>query len=188
MASLKYIIADCKNPTKEEIKRVSGEHMQSITHSSIKHEDKFKGRLNSLKVEGVTLVCHRCCGSSYTFQHLVDRYVRKSKSVEEKDSSVDKKRTRQSICQTFNLKKYCLFFGEECNDIINTKNPGRWRPYLVRAFVTVNNIPFKDFILKICLLRNSIWFKEVKFRVEPGVSDLHAADARYHKFSSFELP
>ena len=105
----------------------------------------------------------------------------KCKPVEEKDSSVDKKRTCQSICQTFNFKRYCLFCGEECNDIINPKNSSRWRPYLVRAFVTVNNTPFKDFILKNCLLRNDIWFKEVKFRVEPGVFDLHVADARYHQ-------
>ena len=76
MASLKQIIADCKNPTKEEIKRMSDEHMESITHQSIKGDDKFKGRLNSLKVEGVTLACQGSCAFSCTSQHHVDRYAR----------------------------------------------------------------------------------------------------------------
>ena len=151
MASLKCIIPDCKNPAKEEIKRMSDERTQSVTHSSIKCEDKFNERLNSLKAESVILACHRSCVSYYTSQHHIDRYVRKRKQVEKKDNSVEKG-TRQSICQTFNFRKYCLFCGEKCNDI-NPKNPGRWRPYyLIRTVETANNTPFKDFILKICLL------------------------------------
>ena len=47
--------------------------------------------------------------------------------------------------------------------------------------MTANNTPFKNFILKICLLKNDTWSKEVKFRVESAVSDLHASDARYHQ-------
>ena len=45
--------------------------------------------------------------------------------------------------------------------------------------MTANNTPFKDFILKVCFLRNGTWSKEVKFKVESAASDLHAADARY---------
>ena len=47
MASLKYIIPDYKNPV-EEIKWMSDERIQSVAHSSIKHEDKFKEQLNSV--------------------------------------------------------------------------------------------------------------------------------------------
>ena len=50
--------------------------------------------------------------------------------------------------------------------------------YLVPTVVTANNTPF---ICKICLLRNDTWSKEVKFRVESVLSDLHAAGARYHQ-------
>ena len=53
MASLKCIIPNCKNPAKEERKRMSDERIQSVTHSSIKREDKFNELLNSLKAEGV---------------------------------------------------------------------------------------------------------------------------------------
>ena len=47
MASLKYIVPDYKNPA-EEIKWLSDERIQSVAHSSIKHEDKFKEQLNSV--------------------------------------------------------------------------------------------------------------------------------------------
>ena len=47
--------------------------------------------------------------------------------------------------------------------------------------MTANNTLFKNFILKVCLLRNDTWSKEVKFRVESAVFDLNAVDARYHQ-------
>ena len=56
-----------------------------------------------------------------------DRYFRNCIQEKEKDNSVEKQ-TRQSIHQTFNFRKYCLFCGEECIDI-NPKSPSRWRPY-----------------------------------------------------------
>ena len=130
-----------------------------------------------MKTEAIILACHKSCVSSFTAQHHIDRFVRKRKRVAENDNSVEKI-TRQSICQTFNFRKHCPFLGGECKDI-SPKNPSRWRPYyFFRTVVTANNTPFKDFILKICLLRNETWSKEVKFRVE---SDLHAADTRYHQ-------
>ena len=39
----------------------------------------------------------------------------------------------------------------------------------------------KDFILKICDIRCDTWSADVKFRVNSALSDLHAADARYHQ-------
>ena len=40
MTSMKYIIPDCKNPAKEDIKRMSDERVQPGTNSIIKCEDK----------------------------------------------------------------------------------------------------------------------------------------------------
>ena len=54
--------------------------------------------------------------------------------------------------------------------------------------MTANKTLFKDFSLKICLLRNETWPKEVKFRVESAVSDLYAADARYHQECKTNFP
>ena len=42
-------------------------------------------------------------------------------------------------------------------------------------------IPFKDFNLNICSLCNDELSREVRFRVNPDISDLHATDARYHQ-------
>ena len=150
---------------------MSDEHIQSVTHSSIKCENKFN-ELNSSKAEGFILPCHRSCVSSYTSQHHMDRYVRKCKQLEEMDNSVEK-RAHQSICQTFNFRRYCLFCRKECKNI-NPKNPDRWRPYyLVRTVATTNSTPFMVFILKICLLRNCKWSKEVKSKIESAASDAH---------------
>ena len=44
---------------------------------------------------------------------------------------------------------------------------------------TAGSIPFKDFILNICLLGNYELSPDVRFRVNSVISDLHAADARY---------
>ena len=50
-----------------------------------------------------------------------------------------------------------------------------------RTVITTNNTPFKDFILKIYLLRNHTCCKQMKFRVELVASELHAGETRYHQ-------
>ena len=42
-------------------------------------------------------------------------------------------------------------------------------------------MPFKDFILNICSLRNDELSRDVRFRVNSAISDLRAADARYNQ-------
>ena len=46
---------------------------------------------------------------------------------------------------------------------------------------TKNWTPFKNYILNLCSFRNDSWSHEIKFRVNSAISDLHAADARYHQ-------
>ena len=58
---------------------MTDELMQSVTHSSIKCEDKFNEQLNRLKSKGFILACQKSCVSSYTSQHHIHRYVRKHK-------------------------------------------------------------------------------------------------------------
>ena len=157
IASLTCIIPDCKNQAKEEIKRMSDEHIQSVTHSSIKCENKFK--LNSSKAEGFILPCHRSCVSSYTSQHHMDRCIRKCKQLEEMDNSVEK-RAHQSICQTL-ISENIVYFVEKSAKI------------LIQKIMTANSAPFMVFTLKICLLGNCKWSKEVKSKVESAASDAH---------------
>ena len=58
---------------------MTDELMQSVTHSSIKCEDKFNEQLNRLKSKGFILACQKSYVSSYTSQHHIHRYVRKHK-------------------------------------------------------------------------------------------------------------
>ena len=39
---------------------------------------------------------------------------------------------------------------------------------------------FKQEILKVCQTRGDKWAEEIRVRVHGAVSDLHAANARYH--------
>ena len=100
MASLKYIIPDYKNPA-EEIKWMSDERIQSVAHSSIQHEDKFKEQLNSVW----NCVWKNSCVFSYTFQYRIDRYVRKHNKVEEKAKSVEKRTNKSMILSDIKFQK-----------------------------------------------------------------------------------
>ena len=43
-----------------------------------------------------------------------------------------------------------------------------------------SNKPFKEVILDVCKNRNDEWALQVEVRLQGAISDLHAADARYH--------
>lgn len=62
------------------------------------------------------------------------------------------------------------------------KNPSRWRPaFLCRTADRCEvQESFKEMILRLCKERNDEWSMHVQVRVQSAVSDLHAADARYH--------
>ena len=89
------------------------------------------------------------------------------------------KRSRRSDIQKFCFLKHCIFCGEVCNVKKTLKNPVRWRKsYMIR---TDGDIYFKGSILRVtCAQRNDRTADEVRTRVQGAVSDLHAADARYH--------
>ena len=41
---------------------------------------------------------------------------------------------------------------------------------------------YKEYLLEKCISRSDYWADEVRGRIESAVSDLHAADARYHRY------
>ena len=108
--------------------------------------------------------------------------MKKKRQTEESSNDSEKKRSRRSTEIKFDFKKDCLFCGEHCQDK-DPKNPNRWKEfYIVRSIYTKGWVPFKDFILSICTIRNDAWSVGVRFRVDTAVSDLHAADARYRQY------
>ena len=63
------------------------------------------------------------------------------------------------------------------------KNPGRWR--LVSQCQTIDSgtrdKTFKERILQVCHECSDQWAKDVELHVLGAMSDLHAADTRYHR-------
>ena len=85
--------------------------------------------------------------------------------------------------QDFDFQMHCLFCGETCNLEKDPKNPGRWRKaYLCRTVgdTSAGESDMKQEILNVCQTRHDEWSAEVRVRVLGAVSDLHAADTRYH--------
>ena len=82
----------------------------------------------------------------------------------------------------FVFQEHCLFCGEPCNLQKDPKHPDRWRPaYLCHEAIGKGcKKSFKNSILEACDLRKDEWAARVRVWVEGSVSDLHAADARYH--------
>ena len=82
----------------------------------------------------------------------------------------------------FDFQTHCLYCGEECDLKKDSKNPTRWRPaYQCRSTVSsTGSRPYKEYMWGICSERNGEWSDEVRVRIEGAVSDLHAAEARYH--------
>ena len=102
------------------------------------------------------------------------------------------KRTCRSDISLFNFKEHCLICGEKCCLKPDPKHANRWQRVIQcrTADRGPNQITFQDVILDACDLRNDDWGQQVRLRVEGAVSDLHAADAQYHKdcMSSFRGP
>jgi hypothetical protein len=61
------------------------------------------------------------------------------------------------------------------------KKPSRWREAYLCRTSDEGKTTSKEAILKCAHERNDVWGREVAFRANSAVSDLHAADARYHR-------
>ena len=82
----------------------------------------------------------------------------------------------------FSVKDDCLFCGEPCIIEKDKKHPDRWRIAVLcrTAYAIPGQKSFKHRILEVCEKRNDTIADQVRLHVEGAVSDLHAADARYH--------
>ena len=172
---LTCIFTNC-TASKEEIKKLSEDRLASIAKaSSEQREDGFNNAVVlKLKADGVTLASHRSYVSSNTSKSHIARCKKTPKEPEPK-------RLRRSNENLFHFQSDCFFCDKECVEK-DAKHPDRWKTFFhVRIVYMKNWEPFKDFILKICDIRSDSWSSDVKSRVNSALSDLHAADARYHQ-------
>ena len=172
--------------------------ISTIIKSSQKRQDDLHIELERRLIENkhLTIKCHRGCVSSYTSKSHILRHLKRIHTADRPSINggpiVAAKRFCRSDLPDFSFKRHCLFCGMDCIMDYNTKNPSRWRQvYLCRtADRGKKTIPFKEVILEVCDARNDVLSDQVKIGVQGAVSDLHAADARYHEDcrSSFMAP
>lgn len=124
----------------------------------------------------LTIDCHRCCVSTYTSQQHLKRHKKRESSSSASASQPIKK--RRSSIPSFRFQDQCLFCGDACDLSKDKKHPDRWRKAVLCR--TAGEKAFKESILVVCGKRNDEIANQVRVRVEGAISDLHAADARYH--------
>ena len=122
--------------------------------------------------------CHKNCISSYTSKSHIKCHVSKKSD----NDAPPAKRSRRSEQNPFIFKEHCILCGETCKQL-DPRHPYRWRP--VSKCCTADRggsqKTFKEVILETCDDRNDDWGNQVRLRVQAAVSDLHAADAQYHR-------
>jgi hypothetical protein len=82
--------------------------------------------------------------------------------------------------EALSFQECCFLFGKTCEEHVNRK---RWHPF---SFCSTADCgkglkSFKDVILGTFTERNDEWGNQVRLCMEGAVSDLHAADAKYHR-------
>ena len=186
------LLESCMNCSDSEAPlTVAGpDRLNSIVAASKRRGDGLHASLTStLQDTSRSLFVHRNCASTYTSKTHIKRFLQKQRKLSEEP---DVKRSRRSTVTPFKFKEHCLICGEQCSSEPDSKNPERWRRVVQcrTADRGHNQDTLKDVILKACDARNDEWAQQVLIRVEGAVSDLHAADAQYHKdcMSTFRGP
>ena len=158
--------------------------IQTIVKFSKEYKDYFYLTLEEKLRDNpnVTIGCHRNCVSTYTSKERLNRHRKRESSAAESDPSQPPIKQRRSTVQGFSFKEQCIFCGESCAIEKDKKHPHRWRRAVLRrtADASPGKKSFKKSILKVCDQRKDHVAEQMRFRVEAALSDLHAADARYH--------
>ena len=96
--------------------------------------------------------------------------------------SPPKTRRQSSDNGKFDIRRDCLFCGEKCELQKDSKNPSRWRTaYKFRQILSPDKkTTLKESILETCDVQNDHSAEQVRLRIDGIVSDLTAAEARYH--------
>lgn len=130
----------------------------------------------------LTIQCHRNCVSTYVSQQQVNRHLKRQGIPPQKSGGIPKKQPRSYGASKFEFLYHCIFCGLPCDIEKDPKHPDRCRrAVLCRTADRGSGAKsFKGVILETCDTRNDGWASEVRVCVLGALSDLHAADARYH--------
>lgn len=166
----------------EKLITIGQQRIRTIISCSEVYGDRKETELQNRLAEDQDLKfkCHKSCVSKYTDKNKVTRYETRKRSCEEVGEKQQPK-VRRSVTSSFNFRQHCIYCGEDCVVEKDKKHPDRWRPaYIIREKIVSQKKSIKELILDTCNKRNDEWSSHVRIRVEGAVSDLHAADGRYH--------
>ena len=171
---------------KEEYIHLGSARINSvIEYSKIYEDGKYEYLEKNISKDNFSIQCHKSCVSTYTSTVHKKRLYKTR--LQEKRKQVEcvagpSKRIRVITGKIFSFKEHCVFCGEDCILTKDPKNPKRWRAaYLCRQLkLKGKNVTFNQAVLDVCAARNDDWSNDVERRIRGAVSDLHAADARYH--------
>ena len=143
--------------------KIYGDEKHTELHEKLNRDDNF------------ILKCHKSCVSTYTMNSQIELHKRKKIDEIVVPCKVTRRSHWRTSTENFDFKKHCFFCGEFCVLEIDKKHPLRWR-----AAYMCRDIDTKASLLDICGKRDDDFAKDVKCRLQIALSDLHAADARYH--------
>ena len=162
-----------------------------LTNKKQDHTCQFIFRTFTLRGDGLGLklgndadsfMTHTNCIKTYCSKEHIQRFVAKRQHEHEQTLPVESAKKRLRGKDSFNFLVNCLFCGEKCLLERDKKHPDRWREaYLCRTADRQGKTTFKQSILAKASERDDEWARDVIIRVNGAVSDLHAADGRYHK-------
>ena len=170
----------CRKESDKELITAGSKRIQTIINSSKLRKDTIHVYLEDHLESNpeFKIQCHKDCVCTYTSKTHIKRSQSDSASV---SCSTLPKRTRRCSTPNFDFKQNCLFCGELCQLHPDPKNPNRWRKVARCATADEGPHDFKNAILEVCEQRQDDQADEVRIRIQGAVSDLHAADAIYHK-------
>lgn len=176
----------CKQSKKKEgLVNAKAKRIENIIRCSKLYNDDIHHKLQSQYDSNAELVLrvHKTCVDKYVHPKEVQKAMEHQQECGDAEpADVPPKRTRRSELPNFSFLQNCIFCGDDCAVEKDPKNPSRWRPaYICRQVERIGHIKsLKQEILDKCDERNDEWASQVRIRVAGAVSDLHAADARYH--------
>ena len=131
-----------------------------------------------------TITYHLTCASSYKSTYHVKQYLKHTFGETTPASGPTPAKTLCSRSDTdrFDFLEHCIFCGKTCSLEPDRKNPRRHRKAsLCRTVDRVGQKTFKEAILDVCKAQKDTSAREIEIRLSGALSDLHAADARYHQ-------
>ena len=175
---------ECKGK-KEALTIATSKRIENIIRCSEIYKDCIHEKLQSEYEanKDLRLFVHRTCVDTYVHPKNIQKVLKRQADDDEKTEKTNlPKRAQRSATPKFVFLNHCIFCGEYCEVEKDPKHPSRWREAYVCRQVEKSSLKktFKQTILDRCVERNDEWSHQVQVRIGGAISDLHAADARYH--------